>query len=139
MPKAKTNNTLPRRTFIERVAGGALLAGIAPAAPAATMADAGLLTLCGEFDNLERAIQASLFAGAGQIANAAEGDRFRLPLHDRQDAILGDICSLRATTREGLRARARTYTLWWPEALNVSDASFWDERMLAALLRDLLA
>ena len=66
------------------------------------------------------------------------------PLELRQAALLAAICSIRAVTTCGLRARAGSIILWdagiHSRAAAPDNAMYrWKDRMLAALLRDLVA
>jgi hypothetical protein len=64
------------------------------------------------------------------------------PFQDAQYDLLNRICAIRAVTLAGHVARARTYNLWDPNVLMRTDAEDedggWDDRLLAALLRDMV-
>ncbi len=99
--------------------------------------DAELLAACGQFDALQRRLEA-LFDGPDWIEDEAERDVALRPIEAAQDALLDRLCSLRATTMEGYRARAATLALYDPNVLRKIDDGHIVERMVAALLRDLV-
>jgi hypothetical protein len=134
-----------RRTLLAGLAGAAAtLAVIAPtAAAAAESPDSELLDLLAQFDALEREIYPA-GPGAQTIQAEDERDLAMAPLRARQEALLGRICTMRATTAAGWQARARSYVLWDDEmrkAIAAGDdpAAYDEDRMIAALIRDMTA
>ena len=121
---------------------GASLAGAAPA-QAASGDDAELLATIAAFDALEREIKAT-YDGCGDTIEAeVAADLVRMPLKARQAPLLSRICALRAVTVQGWQARARSLMLWDGDqdifAVSEDDLNgYWDDRMLAALFRDLV-
>ncbi len=99
--------------------------------------DAELLAACGQFDALQHRV-AALFDGPDWIEDEAERDIALLPIEAAQDALLDRVCFLRATTPEGHRARAATVALFDPGILGKVNDGHPVERMMAALLRDLV-
>jgi hypothetical protein len=102
--------------------------------------DADLLEACAAFDVLERAFIA---VGGNQPAGSPEeaaADAEREGLRGAQWPLVGRMSELRAVTREGQAARARSLALWDGELLNQGrkdrDAG---EELTAAIVRDLLA
>ena len=99
--------------------------------------DADLLEACAAFDALERAY----IAAGGDYAfgslehDIAEAERARLS--DAQDPLVERMCELRAVTREGQAARARSLALWDAELMKPGpgDTGTW---LTAAIVRDLI-
>jgi hypothetical protein len=137
---AETPSTT-RRTLLAGLAGAAATLAVIAPAPASENPDAVLLDLLAQFDALERQI----FPGdplPETIEAEDERDRAMAPLHARQQALLAQICSIRATTPAGWQARARSYLLWdneMPKAIAAGDDStaYYDDRMITALIRDM--
>jgi hypothetical protein len=134
--------TLHRRAILAGTAALAASAAsaAAPAALAAPSPDARLIALCAEFDRLERRI-GDLFDGPGAIDDDAARDAAVTPIFAQQAALLPEILTLRATTLEGLAARARTMMRedleLRPDEMVASE--FVNERLLGVVLRDLVA
>jgi hypothetical protein len=133
---------IPHRREI--LAGTAALAGAA-ATPAASVAaatpnrDSRLIALCAEFDRLERRIGV-LFDARDDTQGNDAFDATIEPIYAQQAALLPEITVLRATTLEGLAARARTMMLedleLRPDEMVASE--FVNERLLGLVLRDLV-
>jgi len=120
------------------VAAAAAFAGVAQAAE--PHADAELLAVCAAFDATEHKYR-RLFYGPARIVDDDERALAQEPIYAEQERLLEPLCRLRATTLDGFRARARTLALWAPDLL-VPDETMeptTDERMVAALLRDMTA
>ena len=101
--------------------------------------DAELLSALARFGEIEHTIWPTEGAGCRTIEEEDARARLMAPLRAEQAALVNRACALRATTLDGLRARARVLLLWDTE-LPTADApeSCIDDRMLAALIRDLL-
>ena len=99
--------------------------------------DAELLQACAEFDALEQAYLATYVPGVddGPEWHAAEVERDRLA--DAQEPVADRICELRAVTREGQVARARSLALWDAELMKPKDDII--GQFTQAIVRDLLA
>ena len=103
--------------------------------------DADLVTALGEFDALERQIN-GLYYGAAKIDDDDDRDEAIDPISKAQHAPLERLCAIRARTLEGLQARARTIVLEnldLDPSVDAIEACCTNDRMMAALLRDLLA
>ncbi len=129
---------LTRRAMFASGATLAIAGTAAAAPPAAAGPDAELLKLCAAFDALERAYQATPFdcAPCSPEDQASDAERERIirvqmPLVDR-------MTELRATTRAGQIARARSLVLWKPEMLEDGPGDF-GECLASAIVRDLVA
>ena len=114
----------------------------ATATPAvhAASPDGELIRLCRESDEMNRRIMAVYPIRA--LAEAEEEcDRLTAPLQAALDDLLNHICAVRATAPEGFKARARTLALWNPDVLKTAgeEGAYWEDRMVAALVRDMLA
>ena len=97
--------------------------------PSAQSPDAELLAVCAAFDATEHRRSAMFDDGTlTDEANAA--------LRAAQDRRVGQICSLRALTLQGLQARARSLVLFDDEFLERRCVHA-NDRMMAAILRDL--
>ena len=136
----------PSRRRLLSAAVGAAFAGAALVIAAPTGAqpagdDAELLAALGEFDALELRMFPPDFHAA-TIEEEHARDKRVAPLLAEQEALLDQICALRAVTPEGWRARARSL-LAWDNEMSKSIAEihdperYMDERMIAALVRDL--
>ena len=127
-------NTTTGRLLRHLIRDAGMLGGVA--AEIAVSRDAELLEACAAFDALERAYLAT-FTGYGNntpdeaAANAEQGriQNAQLPLVDR-------ICELRAVTREGHAARARSYALWDAEMMKPQDDI--EGLFTQAIVRDLV-
>ncbi|TLU71478.1 hypothetical protein [Lichenicoccus roseus] len=97
--------------------------------------DAELIALCAAFDEFEQQrIQSHAEDGEDD-----EVEAFRDDLFDKQEPLLRQIVTLRATTMEGARARARMLRLWDAELEKNGrhEDDFWNSQMIWALVRDL--
>ena len=104
--------------------------------------DAALLVALGEFDAIEHRYQSLYPGGSRHIKDDDERDAVIRPLTEAQEPILDRACSLRARTLEGILARARTIVLQNLEldpAVDAMKEGYTNDRLMAALLRDLLA
>lgn len=110
-----------------------------PAATAATdHPDAELLGMCEQFNNLER-LSAEAFALEGRIDDFGL-ERITTAINQEQEPIIERIVTCRAATVAGMVARARIVAGWrGADATAADEKGTWEDRMLAALLRDLLA
>ena len=142
MAGSENTPTLPvaRRRLLATAAG--LAAALAPAAAlaAASSPDAELIRLCGEFERAATPHHGPYSEGATPIEDDNERAEAIAPLSDAQDELLDRICTLRATTLAGIKARAKTLVLFVPDKAECADeeGGYVDERMIAALLRDLV-
>ncbi len=102
----------------------------APTAPVHPHPDAELLAACAAFDKRVRACFdiCRLRDGTGD----AELDR----LSDAEDPLVKRMCELRAITKEGTAARARSLVLWAPWVID-EESSYTDQTLLRAIIRDL--
>ncbi len=101
--------------------------------------DEELITVCAEFDAIEAHINAHYSGGALEIKDDEERDIAILPMQEAQEPLLDRIVALRATTLDGFMARARTLAGWDVEATRkIGEDNYLNERMLAALLRDMV-
>ncbi len=100
--------------------------------------DADLLEACAAFDALERAyIAVPGNHPPGSLAEQDANDE-RDRLSEAQQPFLDRICELRAITREGQAARARSYALWDAELMKDGTGDV-GTFLTAAIVRDLLA
>ncbi len=99
--------------------------------------DAELLEACAAFDHLQRsfdAIPGNHPPGSAE-EDAADAERGRLC--EQQEPLVDRMCQLRAATREGTLARARSLVLWDKELMKErSEAP--GERLIEAIVRDLV-
>ena len=130
--------------------GTAALVGVLSATAAAAAAlpvvqadhpDAELLAACAAFDELERAYIATDFEAHTGSPEDIAAEAGRDCLRDAQDPLLARMVELRATTREGMMARARSLILWDGEVMQEDGplAEFTNTKLTRAVLRDLLA
>lgn len=128
------------------VSGGSqLLGNTARAAPdpnASAGLDAQLIAACLTHDALERCIDAfNDPADPSYIEDDHTRDRATAPIEAEQTPLMERICTLRAATPEGSRARARSFLRRHkaidPAVDAVSPHRSWDDRLVAAVLRDL--
>ena len=129
-------DTMVGRLLVYLMRDSAALGG----SPASTVAspDADLMEACAAFDELERAYIA---AGGNWDAGSPEelaSDAERERLSEAQEPLVDRICDLHAVTREGMAARARTLALWDAELMK-PDRVFIEDRLIQAIVRDLLA
>jgi hypothetical protein len=104
--------------------------------------DADLLALIEEFNSLTELVD-SKYRGVCTSTEEHEAALTAAPLEMRQVAMLAGICSMHAVTGSGLRARAASLLLWDSGIRRLADAPDnteypLEDRMLAALLRDLM-
>ena len=100
--------------------------------------DAELLAACAAFDALEHEAEA-LQVGPGRIENDEARSRALAVIVARQEPWLERMCALRAGGPAGWRARARSLALWDRDMLADYEMGYTDRRLLAALLRDMVA
>ncbi|MDT8261994.1 hypothetical protein RQ832_01920 [Roseomonas sp. DSM 102946] len=127
--------TAPRRAFLALLpvsAVPATAAGLPQPSP-----DAELIRLCRAFDDLEGCIQALYEDGATPIVDDDERSVAIEPLRERQAPILDRICALRATTPEGVRARAWTLRKWDVDLMSDGHQGDANDRLIRALILDL--
>lgn len=124
-----------RRIFVGSlvaIAGAGVAAGTDARAP---KPDGELIDVCQAFDTLERSYQDH----GNAIGSDDLCDELASQTQADQSPLLDRACALRATTIDGVLARARTLFLYdatvRPERLLASD--YVNERLLGALLRDL--
>ena len=114
------------------------LAHAAPASAGQSAAgpDAELISLIAFFNELEHQVVRS----HREDGESDEAEAFRTKLQDRQRALLRQIVTRRSTTLEGAKARARMLHLWHAELEDEGshDGDYWDDRMVWALVRDLV-
>ncbi len=122
--------------------GGAAVLAVAPVAPAMSAhphPDRELIAVCAEFDAIERHINSHYAGGSRNIEDDEERDVAIAPFQEAQEPLLERIIALRATTPDGFKARARTLALWNQDAMRqIGPGHYLEDRMLAALLRDLV-
>ncbi len=127
---------LPRRRAALGLFGAALLAP----APAAGHPDAELLRFCAEFLSLETLVEAANSDGPSGIEDDDERAQVLAPVHARQGEILDQIVPIRATTVQGVKARAVMFATWGGDILrDWARSEYFDDRMLLALVRDVAA
>ena len=135
MPQAGTASTTSGRRAI--IAGGATFAGTFGALAALPDdRDDRLLGLLAEYDRLE----AELLALGRSFATIADEEAHQDvcdALEARQIALAPLIVAAPTHTLAGLRARARNLAGWAPDLLVPDADKGWDQRFVAATLRDL--
>ncbi len=127
--------TARRRAFLALLpvpAVPATAAGLPQPSP-----DADLIRLCHAFDDLEDSVQALYEDGATPIADDEERKVAIEPLRERQDALLGRICSLRASSAAGIKARAWTIRKWDVDLILYGHDGGTNDRLIRALILDL--
>ena len=109
-----------------------------PAVQAPAHPDADLLEACAAFDVLERAYAASCadLPVSGPECDAAEIEQDRIC--DEQQPLVARMCELRAVTREGQAARARSLATWQPELTWPGQSGDTGRRLTIAIVRDLI-
>ena len=108
--------------------------GSAPGPTAIVHPDAELLRLASEFQALDHRYAAIVDA----TDDDAEQDALLAPVCEAQDALLPCLLACRATTLEGIRARAACVVLFAPDYVwALEDSSHTDALLIGALLRDL--
>ena len=120
-------------TFLRDLATDAPCAGLE-----VTGRDAELLVACAAFDALEHEAMA-LGAGRGRIMDDEERRTALAGIVARQAPWLERICAIRAGGPAGWLARARSLALWNREMLVDYEQGYTDQRLLAALFRDMAA
>lgn len=129
-----------RRNLLTTAAASVMLPGAVMAARDDQVAhpDADLLAACAAFDALERAYIAvpGDFWPDTPEERASEAERERISA--AQDPLVERMCELRAFTREGQAARARSLALWDAELMKPGpgDTGTW---LTAAIVRDLIS
>ena len=130
---------------------GAALAGVAVGGASPFVLpdhpDAHLLSLLARFDEIERHVQSLFAQKTNTLEEEAAVDAATEPFKGAQSALLDEACSLSAVTLDGFRARAASLLLWDGEmqrninrvAAGRGDDIYDDDRMIAALVRDLTA
>jgi hypothetical protein len=104
--------------------------------------DTDLLALINEFNSLTELVESN-YRRVCTSSEEHEAELTAAPLEARQVVLLARICSMHAVTSRGLRARAASLLLWDSGIRRLADApdnaNFpLEDRMLAALLRDLM-
>ena len=98
--------------------------------------DAELLAACAEFDRLERGYLALGFGYDEETPEGASIEAEQSRLAEEQELLVDRICELRAVTREGQAARARSLALWDAELMKPQyDIA---GRLTQAIVRDLI-
>jgi hypothetical protein len=142
MSQATNDYNTPTRRSALGFGAAAIVAGLAtPAIAGGPDPDGELIALCAEFDALERGIKAYYPGGAKYILCDAERDNATAPLDQEQRGLIDRMCELRASTLNGIRARARTLVLWAADEAEGAEckSNCLDDRMRAAISRDLIA
>ena len=93
-----------------------------------TAADGRLFSDCDSFDRLDAEFQA-LQSGSGMVQSVFD------ELQDEQARLVEAIAGTRALTIAGIRRRADSLVTWAEDILKPSEC--WDQRLIAATLRDL--
>ena len=104
--------------------------------------DAALLAALGEFDAIEHYYVSLYEGGSRYIEDEDKRDAVVRPLSEAQRQMLDQVCGIKARTLEGILARARTIVLQDGEfdpAVDAMTEGYTNGRLMAALLRDLLA
>ena len=143
-----------RRDFLSMTAGAVAARTVLPMAAKAEKLrqdgavstphpDAALLAALSEFDAIEHHFLSLYERGHPRyIEDDDERDEVVVLLNEAQHPSLERVCSLPARTLEGILARARTIVLQDGELDPAADAAtgkYANDRLIAALLRDLLA
>ena len=105
-------------------------------APVAVYPDADLIAACAAFDVLEQRYRATFDGVEAEVewdARDAERDR----IIELQDPHFDRIMALPATTMDGLRAKARTAALEYPELLE-EDAGSRSGNLMISIIEDLV-
>jgi microcompartment protein CcmL/EutN len=128
--------------------GGASMAGVAIFAGMAAMSthvvanpDENLRALCAKFEQLVGTVNNLYSYDETQVEDEELRDSAHALLWDQQDEIAHQIYSMKATTLEGARARARAIVTY--NGAEYIDANLrklgFDGALMAALLRDLVS
>lgn len=120
-------------TFLRDLATGTPCAGLEVTGP-----DAELLSACAAFDALEHEAEA-LQVGPGRIADDEARSRALAVIVARQEPWLERMCTLRVASPVCWQARAHSLALWDRDMLADYEEGYIDQRLLAALLRDMVA
>ena len=99
--------------------------------------DAELVHLAAQIGDLERRINTIRDAATtieAEEASEAETE----PMEEQQAELIDRLCALRATTHAGLVARGSALLAYAPDYRRHVHSAFVDEKMLGALLRDLM-
>lgn len=120
-------------TVLRDLATGAPCAGLEITGP-----DAELLAACAAFDALEHEAMA-LQVGPGRITDDEARSRALAVIVARQEPWLERMCAIRVTNPVCWQARARSLALWDRDMLADYEEGYTDQRLLAALLRDMVA
>lgn len=108
--------------------------------PVAASPDAELIRLCDAFNALEAKITAAYSHGPEGIEDDNARDDFLEPIRAAQEELLGQIEVIRATTVQGVVARAAMFADWGYDILaDWAESGAYDDRMLFALVRDAAA
>ena len=104
--------------------------------------DAQLIDACLAFDTLEKRVDAFNDPNdPAYIENDDDRDAAIAPIEAEQAPLMERICVLNAMTLDGARARIHSFLLWNKAINPIVDAAApnrpWNERMIAAALRDL--
>ncbi len=135
--------TASRRRLLE--SAGLLTAGLGRAAGSGADApaepphpDLPLIAACEAFNDVEQR-KLDLIEGPGRMVDDAARAKVLAPLMAEQQGCLDVICTQRATTLAGHQARAISFVLWDGGELaeRASAAGFLEDRLVAALVRDL--
>ena len=124
-------------------AGAVVLPNPGEASLAAESPDAKLIGLCAECDALQAKVDAlwadrmTHLTNAEQIAIEHIRDAAQQPLLEAMDPLLQRICEMRATTRQGHAARARTLIAWEKDPCWTHDGC-WNSQLIGAIVRDLV-
>ncbi|MGI4976253.1 MAG: hypothetical protein ACRYG6_04840 [Janthinobacterium lividum] len=118
-------------------AGAVVLPDHGEVFPPAPNPDADLLATCAAFDALERAYRATDFDCAPRTPEDLVNDAERSRIATAQNPLVERMAELRAVTRAGQIARARSLALWKPELLNDEPSDF-GECLASAIVRDLI-
>ena len=116
----------------------AALGGSVAVVPVHPSPDAELLETCAEFDAWEWQYLATDFEAVGDDTpkgRAAEAEQARFA--EAQHPLVDRMCELRAITREGQAARARSLALWDAELMKPGKV-YTNDRLTAAIVRDLI-
>ncbi len=120
-------------TFLRDLTVGAPCAGLE-----VTGLDAELLAACAAFDALEHQA-AALHAGPGWIVEDEERSTALAMIVERQGPWLERMCAIQVTSPIAWQVRARSLALWDQDMLADYEDGYVNERLLAALLRDMAA
>ncbi|MBB2155285.1 hypothetical protein HLH33_03000 [Gluconacetobacter diazotrophicus] len=103
-----------------------------------THPDARLIALCDAFIALEAEAHA-LYGHDHTLEDEPRIQAAHEVIFGRQEPLKDEILSLRATTLDGIRAKARAMVAFDNDFLPKEDTPYWNEAMLFNLVRDLVA